>query len=128
MFTRRGRAPRMLLHAGLINELFLLRNDPAWRNAAVCARNPMGKTRYRARLFRAAETCVQKKKGKKKLALVRSPNFPVWLIRIQNWDWLTYGDYRVYEFTKKKIFGKLVNFLINLLKFFFFWCSRRNLF
>lgn len=83
MFTRRGRAPRMLLHAGLINELFLLRNDPAWRNAAVCARNPMGKTRYRARLFRAAETCVQKKKGKKKLALVRSPNFPVWLIRIR---------------------------------------------
>lgn len=27
----------------------------------------------------------------------------------------------MYEFTKEKIFGKLVNFLINLLKFFFFF-------
>lgn len=109
----------MLLHAGLINELFLLRNDPAWRNAAVCARNPMGKTRYRARLFRAAETCVQKKKEKKKIGEISK--FPGLVDKnSQNWDWLTYGDYRVYEFTKKKIFGKLVNFLINLLKFFFF--------
>ena len=108
----------MLLHAGLINELFLLRNDPAWRNAAVCARNPMGKTRYRARLFRAAETCVQKKKKKK---IGEISKFPGLVDKnSQNWDWLTYGDLLSMNLQKKKIFGKLVNFLINLLKFFFF--------
>lgn len=86
----------------------------------VCTQ-PHGKNAISCPIISGGGNLRAKKKRKKKIGVGEISKFPGLVDKnSQNWDWLTYGDYRVYEFTKKKIFGKLVNFLINLLKFFFF--------